>query len=174
MPLLPKRKIHILKQTLTSTSVVDLKYLKEKNITQCYPVWRCTSHAAFQFECQALIWKLDPYTSLSVAARATSTLLSSMCRKEFSVMGMSPRPFFIQKKKRLQETGRGLDRQLGQSGSAHTSIINTLRPWNYPIGISLLLPHFPTLFPHQLVFPTLGPNAPLFFFSEFSSAFSRL
>lgn len=52
----------------------------------------------FSVECQALTWKLDCYTSLSVATRITSTFPSSMCRKEFSVMGMSPRLFFTNKK----------------------------------------------------------------------------
>lgn len=131
---------------------------ERKNETQCHPVgWRCISYAGFQSECQALIWKLDPYTSLSVAARTTSTFLSSLCRKEFSVMGMSPRPFFTNKK--ASGNGRGLERQLGQSDSAHTSITNTLHPWNHPVEISLTLSHFPTLFPinqyswHSVIMP---------------------
>lgn len=54
--LLPKQQTHILKQTLRIMTVVELKYLKEKNVIQSYPVcWRCTSYAAFQSECQALI-----------------------------------------------------------------------------------------------------------------------
>lgn len=68
-----------------------------------------------------------------------------MCRKEFSVMGMSPSPFFTNKK--ASGNGRVLERQLGQSDSAHTSITNTLHPWNHPVEISLTLSHFPTLFP---------------------------
>lgn len=154
MHLLPKQHIHILKQTLRSTSVVDFNYLKEKNITQCYPVcWRCTSHAAFQFECQALIWKLDPYTSLSVAARATSTLLSSMCRKEFSVMGMSPWPFFFKNKK-----ASGNRKRAGQTAWTvrlcsyfynNYSLSLTLPRWNQPATVT---------FSHLFPLPTSTPD----------------